>query len=74
MAKSIDYHGLEKILGIKIKKPIQYESALTHPSYRYENKTPPLDHFDRMEFLGDAILNEVICRKIYGSSFTPVVT
>lgn len=66
MVKAIDFRALEKNLKIKIRKQWGYESALTHPSYRYENKTPKLDHFDRMEFLGDAILNEVICRKIYG--------
>jgi len=65
MAKPIDFKALEKALGIKIKKKGGYESALTHPSFRYENKVGPLDHFDRMEFLGDSILNEVICRKIY---------
>ncbi len=65
MLKPIDYKTLEKTLGLKMKKQGGYESALTHPSFRYENKVPPLDHFDRMEFLGDAILNEVICRKIY---------
>lgn len=65
MMKPIDYKSLQKVLGVKIKKKRGYESALTHPSFRYENKVPELDHFDRMEFLGDAILNEVICRKIY---------
>ncbi len=64
-ARPIDFKALEKTLGIKIKKQIGYESALTHPSFRYENPTPGLDHFDRMEFLGDAILNEIIVRKIY---------
>ena len=63
--RSIDFHALEKALGVKIKKAFVYESALTHPSFRYENTVPKLDHFDRMEFLGDAILNEVICHKIY---------
>ncbi len=63
--RPIDFKALEKTLGLKIKKPYGYESALTHPSFRYENPIPGLDHFDRMEFLGDAILNEVVCRKIY---------
>lgn len=63
--RPIDFKALEKTLCLKIKKSYGYESALTHPSFRYENSVPHLDHFDRMEFLGDAILNEVICRKIY---------
>ncbi len=63
--RPLDFKSLEKALGLKIKKRWGYESALTHPSFRYENSVPGLDHFDRMEFLGDAILNEVICHKIY---------
>jgi len=63
--RPIDFKALEKTLGLKIKKKIGYESALTHPSFRYENAVGKLDHFDRMEFLGDAILNDIICRKIY---------
>lgn len=63
--RPIDFKALQKMLCLKIKKQFWYESALTHPSFRYENTVPGLDHFDRMEFLGDAILNEVICRKIY---------
>ncbi len=63
--KLVDLAGLQKILGIRFKKPLGYESAMTHPSFRYENQIKHLEHFDRMEFLGDAILNEVICLKIY---------
>lgn len=65
--RPIDFEALEKRLEIKIKKPHRFESALTHPSFRYENQVKGLDHFDRMEFLGDAILNEVICHRIYNS-------
>lgn len=63
--KPVDLKSLEKTLGFRIRKTRGYESALTHPSFRYENKVRDLDHFDRMEFLGDSILNEVICHKIY---------
>ncbi len=65
--RPIDFEALEKLLGLKIRKQLGYESALTHPSFRYENNIKKLGHFDRMEFLGDAILNEVICRKIYAA-------
>ncbi len=63
--RAIDFAGLQKTLKLPIKKALWYESAFTHPSFRYENQLKHLDHFDRMEFLGDAILNEVICHKIY---------
>jgi len=38
---------------------------LIHPSYRHENPLKGLANFDRLEFFGDAILNFVICRKIF---------
>lgn len=51
---------------VRFKNPRLLEAAFFHPSYRNET---PLDFkhedFDRLEFLGDSILNWVICRKIY---------
>ncbi len=41
------------------------EGALTHPTYRNEHPHLQLPHFDRLEFFGDAILNYVICCKLY---------
>ena len=60
-ARKIKPHGLK----LKFKTPALLESALTHPSYRYEHNVKHLENFDRMEFFGDSILNFVICRKIY---------
>lgn len=55
-----------KIFGFAFKDSHLAESALCHPSYRNENALHRrYDNFDRMEFFGDAILNFVICRKIY---------
>lgn len=56
---------LKKALKLPVRSIKYYEAALTHPSYRNENKMAPLEDFDRMEFLGDAILNEVVCQKLY---------
>lgn len=51
-------------LGFKNKKFL--EAALHHPSYRNENPTQyKLEDFDRLEFLGDSILNLVVCKKLY---------
>ena len=56
----------KKIFGIRFKNPRRLEAALTHPSYRNENPPgAPLENFDRLEFLGDSILNLVICRRLY---------
>jgi len=58
---------LRKILGFSAKSLAFYRAALTHPSFRNENFriTKELEDFDRLEFLGDSILNEVICQKLY---------
>jgi ribonuclease-3 len=57
--------SLGKALRLPIRRIKYYEAALTHPSYRNENRTEPLEDFDRLEFLGDAILNEVVCQRLY---------
>jgi len=57
---------LKKSFGLTVKKVPLYEAALTHPSFRHENQIKAkLEDFDRLEFLGDSILNEVICQRIY---------
>jgi ribonuclease-3 len=58
---------LRKILGFPVRSLAFYRAALTHPSFRNENfrLTKGLEDFDRLEFLGDSILNEAICQKLY---------
>lgn len=59
--------SLRKILGFSVKSLPAYRAALTHPSFRNENFriTKGLEDFDRLEFLGDSILNEVVCQKLF---------
>jgi len=59
--------SLRKILGFSVKSLSPYRAALTHPSFRNENyrATKGLEDFDRLEFLGDSILNEVVCQKLF---------
>ena len=45
----------EKI-GIKFKNPKLIQEALTHRSYLNENKKYKINHNERLEFLGDAVL------------------
>ncbi len=55
-----------KIFGFTFRNPKLLEAALLHPSYRNENAVrKDYANFDRMEFFGDAVLNFIICRKIY---------
>lgn len=50
----------EKNLGYKFKKPGLLKQALTHKSYTNEMRLSPLEHNERLEFLGDAVLELVI--------------
>ena|SRR3989338_7639269 len=55
----------KRYLGLRFKNPLLLEAALTHPSYLCETPRKSLHNFDRLEFFGDAILNFIICRKLY---------
>lgn len=47
---------LEDIYGIKINNSELYKTALTHPSYTKEKELPYTQNYERLEFLGDAVL------------------
>jgi ribonuclease-3 len=51
----------EKVLGYEFKNPNLLKEALTHASIA-DNR---LDSNERMEFLGDAVLDLVICEALY---------
>ena len=51
-------HQLETIIGYKFKHPELLEIALTHTSYANESRTP-VKHNERLEFLGDSVLQIV---------------
>ena len=56
--------SLEKIIKYKFRNPLLLAEALTHPSLAYETHRP---HFDnqRLEFLGDAVLQLVLTAELY---------
>lgn len=47
---------LEKCFGIKIKNKQNFIKSLTHTSYTGENEIDVKESYERMEFLGDAVL------------------
>lgn len=51
----MNFQELEKKLGYTFTNPTLLEQALTHPSVGYESKRKMQDN-QRMEFLGDAVL------------------
>jgi ribonuclease-3 len=56
---------LEKILNVKIKNVSIYEQALTHRSYLQIINNKKYFSNERLEFLGDAILNMVIAEFLF---------
>lgn len=54
-------HPLETILGHAFKDPALLPAALTHPSVA----TCAAASYERMEFLGDAVLGLVVCQALY---------
>ncbi len=52
--------GLEKSLGIRFWKRELLKRALTHKSYANEKKWDATHHNERLEFLGDAVLELVV--------------
>lgn len=57
--------GLEKKIEVTFKNKDLLLTALTHRSYLNENPTWRLDHNERLEFLGDAVLELVVTEYLY---------
>ncbi len=51
-----DLQALQKILGVDFKDVALLLSAVTHRSYLNEHREATWDHNERLEFLGDAVL------------------
>ena len=62
---------LLKSTGLRFKNPQLLEMALTHRSYLNENRRSQLEHNERLEFLGDAVLELVVTEHLYSSYQEP---
>jgi ribonuclease-3 len=58
---------LEKLLGYTFKDKQLLTTALTHKTYAFEAPTP-VEYNERLEFLGDSILNFIIAETLYQSN------
>lgn len=56
---------LELIIGVVFKNKDLLTQAVTHRSYLNENPSYKLDHNERLEFLGDAVLELVVTEYLY---------
>ncbi|MBQ3898494.1 MAG: ribonuclease III [Lachnospiraceae bacterium] len=56
---TLDLNGLEEAIGYKFKDKGLLKQALTHSSYANEQKINKSGDYERLEFLGDAVLEVV---------------
>jgi ribonuclease III len=59
-----DYQELQRVLGYGFHDPDLLRLALTHPSVAHEQGVP-IQTNQRLEFLGDAVLQLVLTRELY---------
>lgn len=62
---TLNKEELEEVLETKINNPDLYLSAFTHRSYLNEHRSFHLPHNERMEFLGDAVLELCATEYLY---------
>ena len=65
MNSMINLSELEKKLGITFTDKSLLQRALTHRSYLNENPDHPLSDNERLEFLGDAVLDFLTAKYLY---------
>ena len=63
----IDFKQLEKKIGYLFKDKDLLKEALTHKTYAFEADMP-LEYNERLEFLGDSILNFIVAEQLYTSN------
>lgn len=57
--------GLEKKLDYRFKNERLLLTALTHSSYANENRAEGIECNERLEFLGDSVLGQVVAAHLY---------
>jgi ribonuclease-3 len=60
-----DITSLQQALGVKLADPALLEQALVHSSYINENPGSAPGHNERLEFLGDAVLDCIVAERLY---------
>ncbi len=58
-------------LGVEFNDPNLLVTALTHRSYLNEHRATVKEHNERLEFLGDAVLELVVTEYLYGNYSEP---
>lgn len=61
----MDFSGLEERIGVIFKNKDLLREAVTHCSYLNENKQKDWQDYERLELLGDSVLNFVIITYLF---------
>ncbi len=61
----MDTNRCEKTLGVVFKEKGLLKTAFTHRSYLNENRKVKMEHNERLEFLGDAVLELIVTEFLY---------
>lgn len=57
--------ALENILSVPVRKPELFEQALSHRSYLRYNKLSSENSYERLEFLGDGVVDMIVAEYLY---------
>jgi ribonuclease-3 len=63
--EDFDFKKAEKKIGLSFNDKNFLVKAFTHRSYLNENRNPDLEHNERLEFLGDAVLELAVTTFLY---------
>ncbi|MBH41279.1 MAG: ribonuclease III [Candidatus Magasanikbacteria bacterium] len=66
-----NFQQLEEKIGITFTNPDLIVQALVHRSFLNENRDFPLPHNERLEFLGDAVLELVVTKFLFNNYLNP---
>ncbi|MCR4281123.1 MAG: ribonuclease III, partial [Candidatus Kaiserbacteria bacterium] len=61
----MNFNEFENKIGCKFKDRSLLEQAFTHRSYLNENRSAGREHNERLEFLGDAVLELVVTEFLF---------
>lgn len=65
------FSGLEEKIGISFQQKNLLVQSVVHRSFLNENRDFPLAHNERLEFLGDAVLELVVTEFLFEEYFNP---
>ncbi|MFH1175185.1 MAG: ribonuclease III [bacterium] len=66
-----DIQNLQKTIGIQFNNETLLQQAFVHRSYLNENSSFELESNERLEFLGDAVLELVVTENLYNNFSNP---